>query len=238
MGDAIPSEVVEAICAVMADVESVKKSQRNAHGGYDYASTDDIYAAVARKMGNAGLVCISLELSTEVVTKEGKDKAQTWLKVVYKFILATKAASYTSDGLIRTVMVPITGPQSFQAAQSYAEKQFLRSLFKLPTGDKDLDSFPEDFKYANIFSTAEPPAAPQAGQIDKEILSDLIRRIRAALTHASTHEAIMNTIETFAPEIDRVLSGTTAKDQEMIDILNNIVNSAVGQDTYSWKAPE
>jgi len=38
----------------------------------------------------------------------------------------------------------ILGPQSYMAAQSYCEKAFLRSLFKIPTGDLDLDQLPSD----------------------------------------------------------------------------------------------
>jgi hypothetical protein len=37
------------------------------------------------------------------------------------------------------VALPISGPQAYGAAQSYVEKQFLRQVFKIPTGDKDAD---------------------------------------------------------------------------------------------------
>ena len=34
-------------------------------------------------------------------------------------------------------MVPARGAQAFGAAQSYALKQFMRSLFQIPTGDRE-----------------------------------------------------------------------------------------------------
>jgi hypothetical protein len=40
-------------------------------------------------------------------------------------------------------MAQITGPQTFQSAQSFAEKALYRSLFSLPTGDMDLDAMPQ-----------------------------------------------------------------------------------------------
>ncbi len=49
----IPASIVAAMCKVQATVEAVKKSQRNQHGQYMFASTDDIYAALARKLGEA-----------------------------------------------------------------------------------------------------------------------------------------------------------------------------------------
>ncbi len=55
-------------------------------------------------------------------------------------MLATSEATWTDKRSRRTLYIQVTGPQTFQAAQSYAEKAYLRSLFKIPTGDMDLDS--------------------------------------------------------------------------------------------------
>ena len=46
----MPASIVRALSAIKATVDAVKKSQRNVHGNYFFSSTDDIYAAVARKM--------------------------------------------------------------------------------------------------------------------------------------------------------------------------------------------
>ena len=147
----IPGPIVKAICAVQSTLESVKKSQKNTHGGYMFASTDDIYAAVTRKMGEVGLVCMALEdgePEIRAVEKEGKHSQ--WMKIAYIFVLATEEATWTHPKSRRTLLIQISGPQAFQAAQSYAEKSFLRSLFKIPTGDLDLDSLPENFDYVPV----------------------------------------------------------------------------------------
>lgn len=139
----IPPSIVQAICQIMVTVEAVKKSQRNQHGGYNFASTDDIYAAVTRKMGEVGLVLLSLEDRCEIKRIEKDGKTAQWAHMEFSFILATTRDTWTDARAKRTLYIQVTGPQTFQAAQSYVEKAYLRSLLKLPTGDMDLDSMPQ-----------------------------------------------------------------------------------------------
>jgi hypothetical protein len=139
----IPKSIVKAVCEIKKTLEAVSKSQRNQHGGYMFASTDDIYAALARKMGQVGLVLMALEDKCEIVKVEKDGKTVQWLHVEYSFVLATDDDTWTDPRSKRTLYIQITGPQTFQAAQSYAEKSYLRSLFKQPTGDMDLDSMPQ-----------------------------------------------------------------------------------------------
>lgn len=140
MMEPIPGSIVKAICAVQTTMEAVKKSQRNAHGGYNFASTDDIYAALTRRMGEVGLALISLEDDCEIVRVEKDGKTSQWARLVYSFVLATDDATWTHKSLRRSLYIQVTGPQTFQAAQSYTEKSVMRSIFKIPTGDMDLDS--------------------------------------------------------------------------------------------------
>ena len=139
----IPSSIVQALCQIMVTVDAVKKSQRNQHGGYNFASTDDIYAAVTRKMGEVGLVLLSLEDRCEIKRIEKDGKTAQWAHMEFSFVLATTADTWTDQRAKRTLYIQVTGPQTFQAAQSYVEKAYLRSLLKLPTGDMDLDSMPQ-----------------------------------------------------------------------------------------------
>jgi hypothetical protein len=136
----IPPSIVKAICAVQTTMEAVKKSQRNQHGGYQFASTDDIYAALTRRMGEVGLALMSLEDECEIVRVERDGKTSQWARLVYSFVLATEDATWSDKRARRSLYIQVTGPQTFQAAQSYCEKSILRSLFKIPTGDMDLDS--------------------------------------------------------------------------------------------------
>lgn len=159
----IPGSIVLAIAAVMSSLEAVKKSNKNTHGGYNFASTDDIYAAVTKKMGEIGFVIIAMEEAPpEIKTVTSKDgKPSQWMRVSHLFILATKDATWTDPRCRRTLTLQVTGAQSFQAAQSYNEKAFLRSLFKIPTGDMDLDALPEGFEF-NPLSFSAPKAPPPA----------------------------------------------------------------------------
>lgn len=146
--DKIPKSIVKAICEIKKSLDAVSKSQRNTHGGYMFSSTDDIYAALARKMGQVGLVILPLEERCDIVRieKEGKDgKPHTvqWAHLEYSFIIATDEDTWTDPRAKRTLYIQVTGPQTFQAATSFAEKAYLRSLFKIPSGDMDLDSMPQ-----------------------------------------------------------------------------------------------
>lgn len=144
----IPASIVKAICAIKATVEALKKSQRNQHGGYNFSSTDDLYAAISKKEGEVGVTCFALEVENETkrietVDKEGKTRIVQWLRVVYQFVWATATDTWTDPKNRRTICVQYTGPQTYQAAQSFVEKAYYRSTYKLPSGDMDLDSMPQ-----------------------------------------------------------------------------------------------
>lgn len=139
----IHPSIVAAVCKIMTTVSAVKKSQKNQHGGYMFASTDDIYAAVTHKMGEVGLVIITREDACEIVRVEKDGKTAQWARITYSFVLATEQGTWADPGARRTLYIQVTGAQTFQAAQSYAEKSFLRSLLKIPTGDMDLDGMPQ-----------------------------------------------------------------------------------------------
>lgn len=140
----IPGPIVSAVCQIQVTVEAIKKTHRNQHGNYTFASTDDIYAGLTRKMGEVGLICLAMEdRDVEIIRVEKDGKTSQWAKFVFVFVLATKDSTWTDPKNRRTLYIQVTGPQTFQAANSYAEKSYLKSLFKLPTGDMDLDSMPQ-----------------------------------------------------------------------------------------------
>lgn len=155
----VPGSIVTGICKIKATVEALKKSQFNDHGRYKFSSTDDLYAAVARKMGEVGLTCLALEDKCEIVKtqkpmrenkalvkdKDGNLVMETvqWAHIRYQFVWSTTTETWTDPRNARTVFVQVTGPQTFQAAQSFVEKAYLRSAFKVPSGDMDLDGMPQ-----------------------------------------------------------------------------------------------
>ncbi len=144
----IPASIIKAICEIKRSLSAVAKTQRNSHGGYMFASTDDIYAALTRKMGEVGLVIVTLEDNCDIkrfekTGNDGKTQTVQWAHLEYSFVLATEDATWTDPRAKRTLYIQVTGPQTFQAATSFAEKAYLRSLFKIPSGDMDLDSMPQ-----------------------------------------------------------------------------------------------
>lgn len=186
----IPASIVKAICEIKATLEAVKKSQRNSHGGYNFSSTDDIYAALTRKMGQVGLLCLSLEDESEVRRMENK-KGETvqWLRVVYSFVLATSSDTWTDPRARRTLLVQVTGPQTFQAAQSFAEKAYLRSLFKIPSGDMDLDAMPQgdtEEEQSNLSGPKKARKSSAEGKRDGSVKR--FNELRLAIQAASNSE--------------------------------------------------
>lgn len=210
----IPSSIVLAIAAVMSSLEAVKKSNKNTHGGYNFASTDDIYAAVTKKMGEIGFVIIALEEAPpEIRTVTSKDgKPSQWMRICHLFILATKDATWTDRRCRRTLTLQVTGAQSFQAAQSYNEKAFLRSLFKIPTGDMDLDALPEGFEFNPLQFGAPkaPPPAPAAAEEALKADEAAVKEMTGLLNPAAQKTApdmkeVLKNVETAmgkAPDMD------------------------------------
>jgi hypothetical protein len=197
----IPGSIVKAICAIQTSMGAVSKSNRNAHGGYNYASADDIYAALTRKMGEVGLAVISLEDHCDIKRFEGKDgKTVQWAHMEFSFILATEDATWSDARCKRTLYIQVTGAQTFQAAQSYAEKAFMRSLFKIPTGDMDLDSMPqadnEDDQVA--LSSKRKPKSSAEGKRDGSV--KVFNEIRAAIANAVSRDVLLQVKTLFNDE--------------------------------------
>lgn len=150
----IPSSIVRAACAVQSSVDAIAKTQFNKHGNYKFASTDDIYAALTRKLGEVGLMVYPLELSpvartankVDVMDRDGNktgEKTVTLLTFHFGYVLATETDTWFDPRSSRSITVLHTGPQTYNAAESFCQKSYLRAWFKLPTGDMDLDSMPQ-----------------------------------------------------------------------------------------------
>lgn len=193
--DPIPSSIVKALCKVQSSIEAVSKTQFNKQGGYKFASTDDIYAAVARKFGEAGLMIYPLEMSppeikrVEKTDKDGELKVSQWGQFQFGYMLATEDASWFDPRSSRTIFIQILGPQTFNAAESYCQKQYLRALLKLPTGDMDLDSLPQaDDEETQIKLMRRNPKSSSAAK--KDGTSETFNEIRAKIVSAPNAEIL------------------------------------------------
>ena len=132
----IDHQIAKAILAVKKQVKQLGVDERNEHGRYNYVSVDKFYDVIGKLMAEAGLALLIDETATEV--KEGKS-GNPWLFAQYDLSFMHETGA-VSEPLRRSLALPINGPQTYGAAQSYIEKQFLRQIFKVPTGEKDADN--------------------------------------------------------------------------------------------------
>lgn len=188
----IHPSIVAAVCKIMTTVSAVKKSQRNQHGGYNYASTDDIYAAITHKMGEVGLILITREDACEIVRVEKEGKTAQWARITFSFVLATAEGTWSDPCARRTLYIQVTGAQTFQAAQSYAEKSFLRSLLKIPTGDMDLDGMPQgDDEETQLALVGNGTKRKSSSAAKKDGTDKLFNELRGAIQAATGQRAAL-----------------------------------------------
>ena len=212
--DPMPPSIVKAVCRVQATMGAVAKSTKNAHGGYMFSSADDIYAAVTRKLGEVGLMIMPLEELAETVRIEKDGKTSQWLKAVFSFVLATEDATWHDPRSKRTLFIQVTGPQTFQAAQSYVEKAYLRSLFKIPTGDLDLDSMPQaDTEEDQLALAGNGSKRKSSSAAKKDGTDQLFNEINRHIEGAGDAEGLTFVRSTYADEWAKM----PAKWSELLD---------------------
>ena len=130
------AEVLAAISKAMASVKKVVKDGKNAHDGYKFASIDDFLEMVNPICSDAGLIFHMEESGTEDFMRKGKYGESAWMR--QKFLITVFHVSGQSlPPVSRSVEVLRNGAQAYGSSQSYALKQYLRSLLLIPTGDKD-----------------------------------------------------------------------------------------------------
>jgi hypothetical protein len=158
----VPPEIAGAIVQVMTAVKKLGKSAQNTHGGYKFASIDDFLEAMNPLCAEAGLFFLLNEIETEVIVSESKEKRSASLRIRYEITICHSSGAAMS-GITRNVTVIASGAQAYGSAQSYVLKQFMRSLFQIPTGDADDPDFhaPEAFPPQSITQSL-PKAASRA----------------------------------------------------------------------------
>lgn len=160
----MPPEIAKAIVKIKQTVTMLGADDKNPHGGYKYVSVDKFYEVIGRKMASEGLALVIDETAAEV--RDGA-KGNPWLFTQYSMSFVHESGAM-SPPMRRSCALPISGPQAFGAAQSYIEKQFLRQVFKIPTGEQDADAVaPEETNgqaksngngYVKLVSTEERQA--------------------------------------------------------------------------------
>tara|TARA_Y100001937_G_scaffold41632_1_gene59112 strand:- start:2364 stop:2831 length:468 start_codon:yes stop_codon:yes gene_type:complete len=130
--ETMPKNIATAINNVMISLnQPLKKDAENKFQKYSYTSIDGFLKEVQPACAKAGLIIIPHEKSCEV-SESGKS-----LSVVYEYILIHKDGDTWSFPTTKHIIVPFGSGTAMGIAQSYALKQFMRSLFQLSTGEKD-----------------------------------------------------------------------------------------------------
>ncbi len=140
---AMPPDIASAVCSVMAKVKPLSKDATNTFQKYDYVSVDQFYGLIGPLMAEAGIFTMLYEKSMVVGERKttddrGNTKVSVWLSAIYDVWIYHKSGAAFGP-VERSITVPASGAQSYASAISFTEKYYLRSLFKIPTGDGDAD---------------------------------------------------------------------------------------------------
>lgn len=129
--------MVEALFTAAKNMPSLKKDDKNAHGGYSYVSIDLFYEKAATVVRDAGLLWIPREVGREVRTELRYGSVAT----TYSANLICLANGQVWENFFTaTVQHPLSGAQDAGSSLSYFEKLFLRHVFKVVTGEPDADA--------------------------------------------------------------------------------------------------
>jgi hypothetical protein len=161
-----------AITRTTLKLPSLKKDNRNSHGGYNFVSIDDYYATVAKAAAEEGITWTIREESVGEIMSVGAKGS-----LVIRF---TFAADVYFDGMIYnnfwkgSLFHPYTGAQTSGSAMSYADKMFQRTTFKVQTGEGDADSAaPIDTSADDLLGesrpTPKPITRPFKGMTDEQL---------------------------------------------------------------------
>lgn len=129
-----PPKLAAALCKVSGDVKQLGKSERNEFAKYNFVSVDRFYEAIGGLMAKHGVHAIPDCIESEVVANAKSGKPL--LRERWAFTLVHESGECAGP-FHRTVTVPAEGAQAHGSSESYAQKQFLRGVFRVPTGDKD-----------------------------------------------------------------------------------------------------
>jgi hypothetical protein len=141
----------------MGGIKMLHKTERNEFGGggrgYSYVSADAFYAALGPLMSEAGLITILQQADWHTRTIETTKGPRIILFIDWDIYLCHSSGVMWTYPLRRSVNVDSGGAQVWGGAQTYVEKYFLRSLLKIPTGEKNKEAAGD---YGDTDADADP----------------------------------------------------------------------------------
>ena len=205
----LPKEIAEAMLVVTKSVQALTKGETNEFGKYNYTSVDQIYEAVRGLLVEAGLVIVPYELEPVRIVEL---KGAQWCHFVIGFMLQVEGIAYTHPMLRETLFSRLEGPQTFNGAKSYAQKTWLRHVFKIPTNEKDLD--------AEASASAETSANRKAAKPKPEKLSPEKSKVEAeraiAALKSLSRPISSEAKEEFATNWGGIIAAMTDADAKMV----------------------
>jgi hypothetical protein len=89
---------------------------------------------------------------------------------------------------------PVTGPQTFGAAESYVRKAFMRGIYMVPTGEKDGDdTAPRDDAPATRVAASRARPVSASASASRDIAVAVYSRIRSDIKNAASLDRLNKT---------------------------------------------
>ena len=179
------NEIDAAIVSAIGRVEKLAKVEKNKFDHYHFASIDAFLSLVNPICAEVGLFIRADEVEIHEFSKKSRSGESAWVRITYD-VTACHASGQSLPASRRSVEVARNGAQAFGSAQSYVLKQFMRSLFLIPTGDKDDADFQKTENgvvksYAGQSGSIEERLAGHTSELSKcETLGELAAEWKAA----------------------------------------------------------
>lgn len=131
--------ILQKIGEVTDQVPSLKKTERNDDARFNFVSIDVFYDQVARLANEIGLNWITVEEGIEIIPLPD---GQLVVAQKFRFDLFDYTTGDFAEGYSRlTIPAPFSDAQTAGISLSYADKAFMRTAFKVVTGEKDADHY-------------------------------------------------------------------------------------------------
>lgn len=128
------TKLAKSIVALALEIEPLKKESRNDDAKFNFVSIDEYYAKVARLAMQRGIYWAMSELHAE---PNGE-----YIYTTYNVELYDTEHNLADESFCTlSVAHPFQGAQTSGSSLSYAEKAFMRTAFKIVTGEPDGDHF-------------------------------------------------------------------------------------------------
>ena len=188
--------IAAAMIKIAQAVPQLGKADRNQFAKYNYVSIDKYYDTIGRLAAANGIMWQAFEVSNDVLRDVGKDGA---LRITYSFDLYHENGDIIKSFAAFTILHPIQGAQTAGSALSYAEKLFMRSAFKVVTGESDADaSDPDDLKIRPKADLVVPTADKNVKTVTDAFPDAQVTDVREKGTYVpdpSPHVAVIDHLE-------------------------------------------